>query len=106
MLRWALILVSGAVLAVVAALLLSGAAEPGVAVGGVWALVLLAGLVFERRRYKRVLDRAPGEGWTATDERFIDPLSGAETHVYFNARTGARAYVRATNPTPDRSPQP
>jgi len=98
MLRWALILISGGVLVVVAALILSGAMEPGLAVGGVWALILFAGLVFERRRYKRLLDDAPGPGWSATTERFIDPHSGIETQVYFNPRTGARAYVRASSP--------
>ncbi len=94
MLRWALILISGAVLVVVAALVVTGHAEPGAGVGAVWALILFAGLVFERRRYKRVLDQAPGAGWTATDERFVDPLNGTPTQVYFNAATGARAYVR------------
>jgi hypothetical protein len=67
---------------------------PGLAVVGFWSVVIFVGVVFERRRYKRLLDAPPGAGWAETEERFIDPASGVETQVYFNARTGERAYVK------------
>jgi len=57
--------------------------------------ILLTGLVFENRRYKRVLDTAPGTGWQATGERFVDPDSGKLVAVFFNAATGERRYVDA-----------
>jgi hypothetical protein len=94
MLRVFLIAVSGLALVCAALLFASGRAVPGLGVIGFWALVFFIGVVFERRRYKQLLDAPPGEGWTATEERFIDPASGVETQVYFNAQTGERAYVK------------
>jgi hypothetical protein len=93
-LRVFLIAVSGLALVSAALLFASGRAVPGVGVICFWALVLFVGVVFERRRYKRILDAPPGAGWTATEERFIDPASGVATQVYFNAQTGERAYVK------------
>ncbi|WP_353228689.1 hypothetical protein [Novosphingobium sp.] len=55
--------------------------------------LLLIGVVFERYRYQRLLDRAPGAGWQATEERFIDPETGKTVTVFFNAATGERRYV-------------
>ena len=94
MLRIALIAASALVLTVALALVITGRAVPGIGVAGFWALLLLAGTLFERRRYKRLLTEPPGADWSPTSERFIDPASGAEVMVYFNARTGARSYVR------------
>lgn len=94
MLRFALIAVSVAMVGCVAVLFATGHAFPGVGALVFWGVVLFVGVVFERRRYKRVLDTAPGPDWTATDERFIDPTSGVETVVYVGPR-GARAYVKA-----------
>jgi hypothetical protein len=93
-LRVFLIAASGLALVCAALLFASGRDVPGLAVVGFWALVIFVGVVFERRRYKRLLDAPPGAGWTATEERFIDPTSGVETQVYFNAQTGERAYVK------------
>ncbi|WP_156428165.1 hypothetical protein [Novosphingobium sp. FSW06-99] len=61
----------------------------------VGAGIVLAGLLFENRRYKRVLDTAPGTGWQATGERFVDPDSGKLVAVFFNPATGERRYVDA-----------
>lgn len=55
--------------------------------------VILLALIFENRRYKRLLDASPGPGWQATGERFVDPDSGKTVTVYFNAATGERRYV-------------
>ena len=54
---------------------------------------LVAGVVFERGRYKPAVDRPPGPGWVATDERFIDPASGKPVTVYYQPETGERRYV-------------
>ncbi len=63
---------------------------------GGWAVfqlaILLAALVFERRRYKPLEAAAP-PGFEATPERFIDPATGVPVQVWFNAATGERRYV-------------
>ena len=63
---------------------------------GGWAAfqlaILLAALVFERRRYKPLETDVP-PGFEATPERFIDPATGAPVQVWFNAATGERRYV-------------
>jgi hypothetical protein len=62
-------------------------------------MVIVLGMVFERRRYKPILDASPGPEWQATDERFVDERSGALVVVHYNPRTGQRAYVRAAKTT-------
>jgi len=57
------------------------------------AVILLTGVIFENRRYKRVSATAPGPGWEATGERFIDPDSEQPVSVFFNPETGERRYV-------------
>lgn len=94
MLRWILILISTTVLVCAVVAALAGYPGPGAMVAVVYAAVVFAGIVFERNRYKGVLDVAPA-GFEATDERFVDPTSGVATIVYFNAKTGQRAYVKA-----------
>lgn len=62
-----------------------------------WLLIngsaLTLGLVFERWRYKPVKTAAAARG-TATEEKFIDPETGALMQVYYDAATGERSYVR------------
>ena len=60
---------------------------------GLWGTVLLGGIVFERGRYKPARPGHPGPGWVPTDERFVDPRSGATVTVYFQPSTGERRYV-------------
>jgi len=57
-------------------------------------LALTLGVLFERYRYKPLEVMAPGPGWQATGERFVDPHSGALVEVYFDPRLGERRYVR------------
>jgi hypothetical protein len=57
--------------------------------------VVFIGVVFENRRYTRMLNVAPGQGWQATAERFIDPETGKTVTVFYNAATGERRYVAA-----------
>jgi hypothetical protein len=61
-----------------------------------WGLVLLLAVIFERWRYQKKDDAAGGE-WQATDERFIDPETGREVQVFYQAATGKRRYVPVGN---------
>ena len=93
MLRKVLLTIGVALLATAAALTLLGYWPPAL-----WCLIngalLTAGLVFERWQYRRPQTQAPGAGWQATGERFVDPASGELTEVWFEARSGERRYVR------------
>lgn len=72
----------------------------GVLVVIVWiaipAALFLIWLVFRKGGYKREpLDAPPGRDWALTEERFVDPNSGELLEVWYCARTGERAYIRA-----------
>ena len=95
------------VVVALAGLLLGGAVlslvfgnPPAAAPMGVFGALLLLGSLFERTRYKRIVEDAPGAGFEATGERFRDPASGAIVDVWFNPTTGERAYARARTGTP------
>lgn len=60
----------------------------------IWGIVLFLATLFERWRY-RANAQPTGEGWVATDERFIDPESGKLVQVYYQASTGERRYEPA-----------
>ncbi|MDB5482882.1 MAG: hypothetical protein JWO83_3935 [Caulobacteraceae bacterium] len=62
--------------------------------------LVLAGLVFENHRYRRLSGQAPGGAFKATGERFIDPESGKLVEVHSDPATGARRYV-AVKDAPD-----
>ena len=55
-----------------------------------WAVVLIAGTVYERVIYKPLESRA-GADWTPISERFIDDATGKTVTVY--VRDGERKYV-------------
>jgi hypothetical protein len=55
--------------------------------------LVLAGLVFENARYRRLSREAPGGAFKPTDERFIDPETGKLVEVWTDPATGARRYV-------------
>lgn len=59
--------------------------------------VVIAALLFERGRYRPVVN--PGGPWQETAERFIDPSTGQLMKVRYNPQTGAREYV-PVNPPP------
>ncbi len=60
------------------------------------AALVVVWFFFRSGGYKRrPLDAPPGRDWTFTGERFVDPNSGALIEVWWNARSGERAYVRA-----------
>ena len=54
-------------------------------------LIIVGGLLFERRGYRPKVSRADGT-WEKTDERFIDPTTKREVEVYYNPQTGERDY--------------
>jgi hypothetical protein len=56
-------------------------------------LLFIVGVVFERAYYKTPLARAPGGGFVATPERFVDPSSHRLVEVHVKPATGERAYV-------------
>ena len=82
----------------VAALFLVVALVTAIAEPGGWPLLLPAtvlalGCLLEQWRYRRVARDPPGEEWTRTEERFVDPETGRLTVVYYNPATGGRRYV-------------
>jgi 4-amino-4-deoxy-L-arabinose transferase-like glycosyltransferase len=56
-------------------------------------VILFLVLVFERFRYKAIDPSAPGPGFEASGERFIDPESGQPVDVWYNPDSGERRYV-------------
>ena len=93
MLRAALFVVGGALLAGAAVSALSGCSVGTVLRFAAPGLVLLFGLSVEHWRYKPVSARTPEQGWVATNERFVDPESGQLITVYYQPSTGERRYV-------------
>jgi hypothetical protein len=89
-LRRALLLLAIAV-ACVAAWQIEGGNPGGWLAVAVAALIVVAALVLERPRYRRT-PTSTTTGWRATGERFVDPVSGQETEVYYNEQTGEREY--------------
>ena len=65
---------------------------PGVQVLCLAALIFL-GTAFERWRYRKA-PAPPGTQWQHTDEKFADPITGAEMEVQYDPVSGERRYVR------------
>jgi hypothetical protein len=92
-LRTALFVVCGALLAT-AGLLAGTGCTLGVTLRlAVPGFVLLFGLVVERWRYKPLMARHPGPDWAPTNERLVDPESGKLVTVFYQPSTGERRYV-------------
>ena len=89
----------GAVIAVGVACLLGGLLSLAFQVGppalvfGMWGVVLVAGTIYERFRYKPIEQSLPDRGWVETPERFIDDETGQPVTVYLHSATGERKYV-------------
>jgi hypothetical protein len=80
-----------------------GAPAPAVFMPVIFGALFLVAACFERVIYKKVAPRAPGgEGWIATDERFVDPATGRLVQVHFKPETGERSYVDAGPAPPER----
>lgn len=93
MLRKGLVTVGVLIAILGAAALTSGVLGPSVAFL-IWGCVLVAALLFERFRYKRLAARSPGPGWERTTERFVDEETGKMVTVYVQPGTGERVYVQ------------
>jgi hypothetical protein len=67
----------------------------GVGHGGVPTLmggaIIVLGTLFERWRYHNRNATADGD-WQATGERFVDPSTGKDVEVLYDARSGERRY--------------
>ncbi len=57
---------------------------------GLVLVVLVASRLSRRRRLKPT--ETPPEGFSPTDEIFVDPTTGIKQQVWYNAETGARHY--------------
>jgi hypothetical protein len=90
MLRTALLIFGGLLMALGAYL-----CTKGVGLGGVQALVggaiLVLGTLFERWRYHNRNASAEGN-WQPTGERFIDPETGHHVEVLYDPQSGERQY--------------
>jgi hypothetical protein len=92
-LRIALFVICGILLAIAGLLAVTGCALGVTLRLAVPGLFLLFGLVVERWRYKRLTSRRPGPDWMPTNERFVDPESGNLVTVFYQPSTGERCYV-------------
>ena len=77
----------------VTAAAVGAAIDPGVWPSFIAATLLLAAIIFERRRYGATQPRPVGDGWRETSERFVDDASGRPVVVWYNEATGERRYV-------------
>ena len=86
-------------LALVAAMLFFTAALVGAVIDpAVWptvlaATLLLAGIVFERKRYGAAQAKPIGGARRKAPERFVDDASGRPVSVRYNEATGEHRYV-------------
>jgi hypothetical protein len=58
-----------------------------------WGVVLAAGVLYERFRYKPLSRETPGPDWEKTTERFVNEETGRTVTVYIRKDTGERQYV-------------
>jgi hypothetical protein len=93
MLRAALVVIGGIMLAAAAFGGLTRWQLSAVIPLAVWGVILAGGVLFERWRYRPLNADQPGRDWHATPERFVDPESGRLVTVFFNPATGERRYV-------------
>ena len=87
------VLIFGGLLLVLALLFLTHPVFWGVTLYlGVYGLLIVGGILFERSHYRPTVDRRRGV-WEATGERFVDPTTGELMEVRYNPATGERDYV-------------
>jgi hypothetical protein len=73
--------------------LVHGAPVPAMVMPALVGIFFLVGAFYERVHYKLLMRKAPGRGFVATPERFVDPASGRLVEVHVKPDTGERAYV-------------
>lgn len=87
------VLVVGIVLVVIGAILcLEHVVIPGIQALALGAVVVL-GVIFERWRYQNKNASGGGGNWQPTGERFVDPESGRDVEVLYDAQSGERRYA-------------
>jgi hypothetical protein len=91
--RAAVVGLAVAALCATAAAFLTGFGAVSLFPPALWLLLLLVALLFERYRYKPLVEAPPGPDWADTGERFRDPRTGREVRVFSQPATGRRAYV-------------
>jgi hypothetical protein len=89
--RFRIVLIGVVGVGLVVSLLLTVFANRVFIQGVVGCAVLLAGLLFEARRYGQRF--AGARQWQLTDEKFIDPTTGHLMQVRFDPQTGDREYI-------------
>ena len=57
-----------------------------------WGMVIVAGTVFERGRYKPASNAALGANWIRTSEKFFDE-NGKPVTVWLDQVSGERKYI-------------
>ena len=98
MLRAALLVIGGVMLAAAAICALAGCRLAAMIPLAVWGAILAGGVLIERWRYRPLTADRPGPDWQATPERFVDPESGRPVTVFFNPASGERRYVADGEP--------
>jgi len=58
---------------------------------GLLIIALLSWFIWDKRYHRNHGANIP-QGYVATDEIFIDPISGKKLRVYYNSQTGERFY--------------
>jgi hypothetical protein len=101
LLRIALLLLGGIMLAAAALCALAGCRLAATIPLAVWGAIFAGGVLFERWRYQPLADRRPGRDWQVTPERFVDPETGRLVMVFLNPATGERRYVAGDERRPD-----
>jgi hypothetical protein len=95
MLRLALLVVGGILIAVAIAAAIAGCPLLPLTIQfGLGGIVLIVAIIFERGRYKPATPQTPDADWVATGESFTDPTSGEAVTVYYQPASGERRYVR------------
>ena len=100
LLRAALVVIGGVMLAAAAFGALSGCRLAVVIPLAVWGAILAGGVLVERWRHQLLAEDRPSRDWQATPERFVDPETGQLVTVFFNPKTGERRYVADDNRRP------
>jgi hypothetical protein len=100
LLRAALLVIGGVMLAAAAIGALAGCRLAVTIPPAVWGAILAGGVLVERWRYQTLTDARPGRHWQATPERFVDPETGRLVTVFFNPATGERRYVAGDEKRP------
>ena len=91
MLRRAVLIVGGLLVLLAAVLATHPAAIGLVLYCGIYGVLIVGGILFERYQYRPNVSRQGP--WQRTGERFRDPGTGELVEVFYNPETGERDYV-------------